>query len=136
MAQRRKLTLEDFFGRIAAKFRYQHTSPRLKIWGENGLLIWRKNGMKTGVVVSPALEGAFVFLGYARVQVDSVTECVAILEGIFSGEVIAVHADGDYSDVWMARATAPGVHINRFNTGTSVEVPVIKSMRFWAWPPD
>lgn len=134
MSQRRKLTLEDFFSRIAASLRYHSPSPRLRVWGDNGLIVWRKRGLKAGVVVSPALGGAFVFLGRARVPVDAVTECIAILEAIFAGDIIEVKADGGSTDVWLARATAPGVHINRYDTGSSVEVPVIRSMGFRAWP--
>ena len=136
MTARRKLTLEDFFGRISSEFKYRHPAWRLRISGDDGLLIWRRRGLKAGVVVSPSLKGAFVFLGHARVQVEAVTECVAILRAIFAGEIIEVQATGSGGDIWMAHASAPGVHINRYDKGKSVEVPVFTKMEFRSWPPD
>lgn len=136
MTVRKKIALQDFFERISSEFLYQRPKARLRINGDDGLLIWRRNGLKTGVVVSPSLKGAFVFLGHARVQVEAVTECVAILKAIFAGDIIEVTATGRDADIWMAHASAPGAHINKYDRSKSVEVPVFARMDFRSWPSD
>ncbi len=136
MTGRRKLTLDAFFDRITAELRYAAPSPRRRIRGDEGLLIWRKAGCKAGVIVAPSINGAYVFLRSSRVQIDSVTQAVAILEAIFAGEVIEVMAEGRLTgDAWLARADAPGLHINTYDRSkSSVEVPVFHRMTHHAWP--
>ena len=84
------------------RLRYVAPAPRARIRETWGLIVWRKRGLKTGVVVSPELGGAFVFLGMGFVQIDSVEEAAAILEAIFSGEIVEVSAEG--LGVWLARS--------------------------------
>lgn len=136
---RRKLTLDDFLDRIAEALRRQSPAPRRRVRGDEGLLIWRRRGVKAGVIVGPSVGGAFVFLGEARVAVEAVTEAVSVLEAVFAGEVIAVDADGPQGGgTWLARADAPAADIGRRYDRAlrAADVPVFTAMRFSVWPGD
>lgn len=134
---RRKLALDAFFDRIAEAFGDRPPVPRRRVRGDEGLLVWRRRGTKAGVIVGPSVGGAFVFLGDARVQVEAVTEAVAVLEAVFVGEVIAVEADGPQGGgTWLARADAPAADIGRRYDRDlrRADVPVFTAMAFRAWP--
>lgn len=135
MRPRRKLTLTEFFDRIDAGLRCDAPSSRRRIRGDDGLLIWRRDGVKAGVVVSPSLGGAYVFLQRARSAVTTDGEAVRVLKAIFAGEVIEVRAEGPRdSAVWLARADAPSAHIQTLNRSWSAaDVPVFTSMAFQGW---
>lgn len=134
MTRRRRLSLDVFFAKIVERLRYVAPAPRARIRETWGLIVWRKRGLKTGVVVSPELGGAFVFLGMGMVQIDSVEEAAAILEAIFSGEVVEVSAEG--LGVWLARSDFLAARINRMDKGRGVDVPVIGEFVVRAWTND
>ena len=135
MSVRRKLTAGEFLERIASEFKYQSPLPRLKVFGDEGLLIWRDKGVKTGVVIGPSVGGAFVFLRRARVRVEAVTEAVGIFEDVFRGEIVEIQAFGPGGgDIWLAHVNAPAVHVSRFDRSKGVEVPVFTRMAFGPWP--
>lgn len=133
---RRKLTLDEFFDRITAALRYRAPAPRRRIRGDEGVLMWRRKGLRAGVLVGPSVGGAFVVLGRVSVQIDALPQAIALLEDIFAGEIVEVEATGvRNADLWMARADDPVRYVSMLDRSySSAEVPVFESMRFRAWP--
>lgn len=135
MKPRRKLTLAEFFDRVEAALRYDAPTPRRRVRGDDGLLIWRRPGVKAGVIVGPSHGGAYVFLQRAQATVATDGEAVRLLKAIFAGEVIEVEASGPReSALWLAWADAPAAHIHSFDRSwRAADVPVFTSLAVQGW---
>ena len=133
---RRKLSLDEFFDRITAAVRYRAPAPRRRIRGDEGVLMWRRKGLRAGVLIGPSVGGAFVVLGRVSVQIDALPQAIALLKDIFDGEIVEVEGRGvREADIWMARADAPAQYVSTLDHAKySADVPVFTSFKFRAWP--